>query len=72
MLTPENMTIKKEIGIDTNGIPYVTEKDLEPGLFRDSVVESLKHFDTVHEAQAYYDSVKVYTETFVRAQLKRY
>lgn len=68
------MTIRKEIGIDRKGRPYITTKDMTPGvgLASDTFMESTKYFDNVQEAEIEYNKIRVYSEAQVRATVKQY
>ena len=68
------MTIRKKIGIDFKGRPYITTKDMTPGvgLSHDTYMESTRYYNTVPEAEAEYNKIKVYSETQVRATVRQY
>ena len=68
------MTIRKEIGIDCKGRPYITTKDMTPGvgISPDTFMESTRYFDSEIEAEAEYKKIKVYSEAQVRATVRQY
>lgn len=68
------MTIKKEIGIDRKGRPYVELRDMTPGvgLASDTFMNQTKYFDSVEDAQDFYNAEKVYTVAQVRATVSQY
>jgi hypothetical protein len=68
------MTIRKEIGIDRKGRPYITTKDMTPGVGtgHDTYMESTKYYDSVPEAEVEYNKIRVYSEAQVRATVRQY
>ena len=68
------MTIRKEIGIDCKGRPYITTKDMTPGVGvgNDTYMESTRYFESEVEAEREYKNIKVYSETQVRATVRQY
>lgn len=68
------MNIRKDIGRNRNGRPFVDLIDMEPGIGNqeDKYITSRKYFNTIEEAKKFYEETEIFTETQVRAQVKQY
>lgn len=63
--------IRKEIGTDKFGRPYVQTKEIDYRSFSDKYIEQIKYFPNESKARAYFDSINVERESLARARHRK-